>query len=97
MNPTDTTQPTDPTPPATPPPLPPKVSTLDKILSDVQVAAQTVETMGVLIPGFGTAAAGGAAIADKLLQIILAGIRAHEAITGQPLDLDKLRGETLIP
>ena len=36
-------------------------------------------------------ATAGAAIADGLLQIIQSALKAHQAVTGQPLDLNLLK------
>jgi hypothetical protein len=78
----------------TPPPVVPQPrSTLDTILSDLEVATQVLSATGVLIPGFGTAIAGGAAIALKLEQIVLGAYRAHQAIAGKPMDLSILKDE----
>lgn len=80
------------TPPALPP-IPAPHSTLDTILQDLEVATQVLAAAGVLIPGFGTAIAGGAAIALKLEQIVLGAYNAHQAIVGKPMDLTILKNE----
>lgn len=74
--------------PATP--TPPVQSTLDKILADAETALTLTAEFGALVPGFGTAISAGAAIASRILSVIEAGVRAHEGITGQPLDLSTL-------
>lgn len=79
------------TPTPTPPPL--VHSTLDTILQDLDVATQVLTSTGVLIPGFGTAIAGGAALADRLIKIVEGARAAHLAILGKPLDLTLLKDE----
>lgn len=81
----------------TPPPLPPvppkPSSTLDTILTDLEVATQVLAATGVLIPGFGASIAAGAGIALKLEQIVRGALDAHKAIMGKPLDLSLLKDE----
>lgn len=74
--------PTTPTPPATDATAIP--TKLDNILSFLTVGAQ----WAALLPLPGSAAA--SKIAGSLLKIIQAAVKTHEAVTGQPLDLDKL-------
>ncbi len=60
---------------------------IDQILADFQLAAQVIAGIGVVAnPAVGT----GAALAAKLLAALQAGVQAHEAITGTPLDINKL-------
>lgn len=67
---------------------------LDVILDDASLVLTTIAGLGGLInPGV----AAGGALAGKLLNMISAGIKAHESITGQPLDLSKLHRIDLIP
>lgn len=57
--------------------------TLDQILADVDMMARVFEMLpATAIP---------ATIADTLLQVGIATIKAHEAATGQRLDLNLLR------
>jgi len=78
----------------TPPVTPPVVhSTLDTILTDLQVATQVLEATGALIPGVGVGIAAGAAIAAKLEAIVVGALNAHKAIMGKPLDLSILKDE----
>lgn len=66
-------------------------TTVDRILSDFEIAAAVIAEVGpIAAPGIGTAIGAGAALAGKLLASLQAGIRAHEAITGKPLDLTTL-------
>lgn len=66
-------------------------TTVEKILSDFEIAAAVVAEIGpIAAPGVGTAIGAGAVLAGKLLAAIQAGVRAHEAITGTPLDMSKL-------
>jgi hypothetical protein len=58
--------------------------TLDYILGFLNSAAQVAE----VIPG---AQAPIAAVADKFILIAQAAVKAHEAATGQPLDLALLK------
>jgi hypothetical protein len=69
-------------------------SKLDTILEDAALALETVGGLGAVInPGI----AAGAALANKVLRLITAGVQAHEKITGQPLDLSLLHPIDLIP
>jgi hypothetical protein len=68
-------------------------STLETILADLETATEVLAATGVLIPGFGTAIAGGAAIALKLEQIVIGAYNAHQAIVGKPMDLSILKDE----
>jgi hypothetical protein len=82
-----------PVPPVTPA-TPAPTSTLDTILHDLEIATGVLAATGVLIPGWGTAIAGGAAIASKLEAIIQGALDAHKSIMGKPLDLTLLKDET---
>jgi hypothetical protein len=73
--------------------VPAPTSTLDKILTDLEVATQVFAAAGALIPGFGTGIAAGATIAAKLESIVQAALNAHQAIMGKPLDLTLLKDE----
>lgn len=67
---------------------------LDVILDDATLVLATITGLGGLInPGV----AAGGALAGKLLALVSAGVKAHESITGQPLDLSKLHRIDLIP
>lgn len=61
------------------------MKTLQQILADLELAAQTLAGLG--IPN----ASAGAALADTLLKIAQTAIKAHEDIIGEPIDLDKLQ------
>lgn len=67
---------------------------LDVILDDATLVLATITGLGGLInPGV----AAGGALAGKLLNLLSAGVRAHESVTGQPLDLNRLHHIDLIP
>lgn len=61
------------------------MQTFQNILTFLESIAATISITG--IPG----AAGGAKLADILLKIAQAAIAAHEAVKGQPLDLNQLK------
>lgn len=61
---------------------------LQRILSELTVAAQFAS----LIPG-----AQGAALAAQFLAIAQTAVRAHESITGAPLDMAKLHDIDPVP
>lgn len=69
------------------------MSVLDKILADLELAAQVASVVGLPNP----AIAGGAKLADYFLKIAQAAVKAHESVTGQPLDLTKLQDITPVP
>jgi len=60
--------------------------TLDQILAFLEGTAAAVGTIGT--PG--TPIGQGAILADYLLKIAQAAVKAHEATTGKPLDLNQL-------
>lgn len=60
--------------------------TLDTILAFLEGAAATVATIGT--PG--TPVGQGGLLADYFLKIAQAAVKAHEATTGKPLDLNQL-------
>lgn len=61
---------------------------LDQILQDLQLLAR----VGQLFPGIGIPGIGiPADAAAKLLAIAQVTVKAHEALTGQPLDLNLLK------
>lgn len=68
-------------------------SKLDVILADAEVALGVIAGLGILSPG----SAAAAALAERVLSVIQQGVEAHEAITGQPLDLTKLHHIEAIP
>jgi len=59
------------------------MKTLDEILTYLEFGASIVE-------GLGGPVAGAGAVAEKLLGIAQAAVRAHESITGKPIDLTQL-------
>ncbi len=61
------------------------MKTLEQILIDLELAAAVIAQSG--IPD----ASQGAALADVLLKIAQAAIKAHQDILGEPIDLDKLQ------
>lgn len=63
------------------------MKTLDTILDDATIALGVLSTTGGLI---NPAVPGGAALLAKLLAVLQAGVRAHEAIANQPIDLSTL-------
>lgn len=72
-------------------------TTLEKIIGDAEVAFAVLAEVG---PFLGTAAAPavvGAGIAYKILEVLMAGVKAHEAVTGKKLDLSLLHEIPLIP
>ena len=66
-------------------------STMSKVLSDAELVLSVLAGVGSAIPGIGIPIAAGAAIALKIESVIAAAINAHQAITGQPIDLTKLQ------
>lgn len=87
--------PNDPTPNPTPKPITPMLSapgptTLDKILNDFEIAATVIAGVAPAVGPVGATASIFAGLAAKLILSIQAGVKAHEAITGQPLNLDNL-------
>lgn len=64
-------------------------TTFQTILTDLIIAAQLAEALPV--------AAGPAALAAKLLEILQAAITAHQSVTGQPLDPSILHSLPLLP
>lgn len=89
--------PQDPTAGSTPPPIPPKPTKADVVLDDALEVLTVASQFGAFFPGWGTAVAGGAALASKFLAIATAAIKAHEANTGKPLDLTQLHQIEPIP
>lgn len=79
---------------ATPaPPATPTASTLDKILTDAQIALTVLTAVGGSInPAVGSIAA----LVLKLEGIIQAAVTAHESVSKQPLDLTKLQHIDLV-
>lgn len=73
------------------------VQTIKKIIADFELAAKFLATEGQLIPGIGTEVGAAAGLADKLLQALQAGVQAHEAIAGAPLDLNVLHPIDPVP
>ena len=72
---------------------PPDRTRVDITLDNAALVLSTITGLaGLFNPG--VAATG--ALAGKLLSVISAGVKAHEAITGQPLDLTKLHHIDLI-
>ena len=68
-------------------------SRVDAVLDNTALTLATISGLaGLFNPG--VAATG--ALAGKLLSVISAGVKAHEAVTGQPLDLSKLHHIDLI-
>lgn len=65
--------------------------TLDSILSFIEGAAQTLSILGI------PAVSPGAKLADYFLKIAQAAVKAHEATTGKPLDLNQLHAIDLVP
>lgn len=61
------------------------MKTLEQILADLEIAAQTIAGLG--IPAVTTAAG----LSDVLIRIAQTAIKAHEDIIGEPIDLDKLQ------
>lgn len=59
------------------------MKTLDEILTAMQFAAS-------IATGLGGPVASGANLAAYFLKIAQSAVQAHEAITGQPLDMTKL-------
>jgi len=66
------------------------MNTLDKILSILEGGAALVSATGGAAGPLGAGAAAGAAIADYFLKIARAAVRAHETVTGKPLDMTTL-------
>ncbi len=67
----------------TPTPKPP--SRLDQIISYLDVGVSFFGELQGIVPG-----AGIAILADKFLKIAQKAVRAHESLTGEPLDLERL-------
>ena len=68
------------------------MKTLDQILGILQFAAEIGTS--IAIPGAPAAIGAGSKLAAYLLAIAQAAVKAHEAVTGQPLDLTKLHDIT---
>jgi hypothetical protein len=82
--------PANPTGPTNPvPTVPQAISRLDSILITLEVLAE----IATAVPGVGQVAG----LAEKLLAIAQAAIGAHEAATGQPLDLSLLHNIDPLP
>jgi hypothetical protein len=77
---------------ATPTPAAPKVSLgskLDSILAEVEMITSVAEAIPFIGPF--------ASLADKFLQIAQASVKAHNAATGQPIDLAQLHNIDPVP
>lgn len=68
-------------------------SSVGAALDNIAVILATISGLGGLFNP-GVAATG--ELAGKLLRVISAGVKAHEAITGQPLDMSKLHHIDLV-
>jgi hypothetical protein len=85
-----------PAPALAPAPVPGS-SKLDKILNDFEIAAAVLAGVAPALGPAGAAVAIGVGLADRLLKSLIAGVQAHEAITGQVLDASTLHEIPLIP
>lgn len=60
---------------------------LDQVITDAELAMTILASVGAVI---NPAVPAAAALANRLLSALQAGVKAHEAILGQPLDLSLL-------
>lgn len=70
--------------------------TLETIIGDFETAAALIAGLAPMFGPAGLPVAAGAAIAYKLLPALQAGVKAHEAVTGKPIDLSMLHEIPLI-
>ena len=68
-------------------------SRVDAALDNTALILATISGLGGL---FNPEVAATGELAGKLLRVISAGVKAHEAVTGQPLDMSKLHHIDLI-
>jgi hypothetical protein len=69
-------------------------TTIDKVLADAELALSILASLGGVI---NPAAAGIAALLDKVLAVAQKAVSTHEAIAGTPLDLAQLHHVDPIP
>lgn len=72
-------------------------STFEKVIGDFEIAAGLIAEFAPLFGPIGFPIAAGAAIAYKLLPALQAGVKAHEAVTGKPLDISLLKPFEMVP
>jgi hypothetical protein len=73
------------------------VNKLDYILGVLDGGAQIVAATGGAAGPIGASAAAAAVIADYFLKIAQAAVRAHEGVTGKPLDMATLHQIDPVP
>ena len=71
------------------------MKTLENILAILQFSAEIGSSL--VLPGGAAAVTAGSKLATYLLAIAQAAVKAHEAVTGQALDLTKLHDITPVP